>query len=111
MKFKTTVTVMGVKGFKGEINGDSLNSTTIFVQNALDETKGTQKGFSATEHRFPDVSLYEAMKNHSYPHQAELELELVATGKGDSKTVLRAWHPIRPAQTVNTESGEIKNKV
>ncbi|WP_255992064.1 hypothetical protein [Chitinolyticbacter albus] len=111
MQFHTVVTVVGVKGFKGEINGDSLNSTTLFVQVALDESKGTQRGFSAAEYRFPDVALYESMKNHPFPHQAELELELVATGKGDSKTILRGWKPIKPAQTVDTGSGEIKNKL
>ncbi|WP_375591617.1 hypothetical protein [Chitiniphilus eburneus] len=110
MSFENHVKVLGAKGFKGNIDGQEMNSTTLFVETRLDESKGTQRGFGVAEYRYPDIALFESMKGHQFPHEAIIEIDMVASGKGQMKTILLGWKPKNTRPTVNQETGEIKNK-
>ncbi|GHD60794.1 hypothetical protein [Jeongeupia chitinilytica] len=106
MRFKTQAKVLGVKGFNGTIDGQVINQTTLFVETALDESRGTAKGFAVNEYKYKDESLFQSMKSMSYPHEAELELELVTSGR-TQKTVVVGYKPIT-GTGLNRQIGEVK---
>lgn len=86
--------VLGVKKFKGEVDGNHYDSTTIFVRMRQDETKGTAKGFVGQELRFGDSSNYDRLASLTFPFDAEIETETVSNGKGGMKTIVTDLKPI-----------------
>ncbi|AMC34211.1 hypothetical protein [Janthinobacterium sp. B9-8] len=103
MKFKMNVTVTGAKFFNDSIEGKHYDTTTIFVLLDLDESQGRAKGLAAAEYRFPSSSLFESIKNLPFPHEAELILNQVTSGKV-VKTTLEG-HRMLPS--VNRQTGEV----
>ena len=97
MRFQTQVKVMGIKFFNDEIEGKLINQTTIYVETALDDSRGSAKGFAVSEYKYPDSSLFESIKHLNYPLDAQLDLEIVTSGKLQ-KTVLRGMKPLTQKQ-------------
>lgn len=89
-------TVTGMKGSKGTYEGVSYDSTTVFVQVKLDDSKGTAKGHATGEYKFGDASTFDKYKHLPFPFQAEIELETVTSGRV-MKTVITALKPLQPA--------------
>lgn len=90
------VTVTGMKGSKGTYEGQTFDSTTVFVQIKLDDSKGTAKGFATGEYKFGDASTFDKFKHLPFPFQADVELETVTSGRA-MKTIVTAMKPIQPA--------------
>ncbi|GGP24432.1 hypothetical protein [Silvimonas amylolytica] len=103
MRFKTTATVVGAKMFKGEVDGQNYDSTTVFTLMDQDESKGTARGFAIADFKFPSSDLFQQLKALKYPIQAELELDQVSNGK-TVKTVLVG---LKPLGGVNTADGTL----
>ena len=50
MKFQSEVKVLGMKASKGTMeNGIAFDSTKVYTETPLDDSKGTAKGFASAE--------------------------------------------------------------
>lgn len=92
MKFNSDVTVVGMKGSKGEFEGTKYDSTKVYVETSLDESKGTAKGVSTVEYSFGSAEEFEKFKHLNFPFVAVAEMEIVTTGKAQ-KTVMLGLKP------------------
>lgn len=96
MQFVTKAKIMGVAFFAGNIDGKELDSGTIFVEEALDESSERSKGFRSVEYKTPNSSLVKALIHNSFPMIAELSVESKIT-KGGSSLIVVAVKPVQLA--------------
>jgi len=101
MQMRTQATVTGAKFFKGDVDGSSYDSTTIYVQIPMDESRGTAKGFGSAEYRWGDSANFERIKHLKFPLEAELVIEMVTSGK-TQKTVVVGLNPVIAPQAKAT---------
>ncbi|QGR87739.1 hypothetical protein FOC34_21415 [Burkholderia multivorans] len=95
MKFVSNVKVLGMKASKGSMdNGQTFDSTKVYVETPLDDSKGTAKGFATGEFTLGVASEFDKYKHLPFPFDAEAELEIVSNGK-TQKTVMHALKPIQ----------------
>lgn len=104
MKFTTKTTVLGMKRGKGDFEGTAYDYTRIYVEQALDASKGDALGSAAEVYQIGSSSAFEQYKNLPFPHQAELDMELVTTGK-QSKTVCVAYRPLVASPKAASQPG------
>lgn len=104
MKFKMNVTVTGAKFFNDDVEGKHYDTTTLFVLLDLDESQGRAKGLAAAEYKYPSSSLYQSVKDLPFPHEAELVLDQVTSGKVTKTTLV--GHRMLPV--ANRQTGEIQ---
>ncbi|CAM3898100.1 hypothetical protein EV679_2543 [Kerstersia gyiorum] len=98
MKFNTRITIAGVKGSKGKLeSGQEYDSTKIYVQTDLDDSKGMGKGFATVEYNYGTSEEFHKLKHLPFPLVAEAELEIVTNGK-TQKTVITSLQPIELAK-------------
>jgi len=90
------VTVTGMKASKGTLeNGQAYDSTKVFVQTRLDDSKGNAKGFAIAEYNFGDAATFDKYKHLPFPFLAEMETEAITSGRV-MKTIVVALNPIKP---------------
>lgn len=80
MDIKDKFQVLGAKGFKGDVEGTSYDSTTIYVVLPCSERNGTEKGFNAHPMKFGKSDEFDKMKHLTFPIMAELDLTLTTKG-------------------------------
>jgi len=94
MKFTSQIKVLGMKASKGTLeNGNTYDSTKVYVETGLDDSKGNAKGFSAVEYSLGSSDEYNKYKHLPFPFIAEATLEIVTTGKVQ-KTQLADLKPL-----------------
>lgn len=96
MKFNSTIKVMGMKYSKGTMdNGQSYDSTKVFVETELDSSKDTAMGAACAEYGLGKADEYQKYKHlaGSFPFMAIAEMEIVTNGK-TQKTVIHSLKPI-----------------
>ena len=94
MKFNTQVKVLGMKANKGTMdNGQAYDSTKVFVETALDGSKGNAKGFAVAEYALGLSAEFDKYKHLPFPFMADATVEIMTTGKVQ-KTVLSELRPI-----------------
>ncbi len=95
------VIVTGMKGSKGMMeNGSTYDSTKVFVQTRLDDSKGNAKGFATVEYNFGAAAEYDKFKHLPFPFNAEIETETITSGRA-MKTIIVSMQPLeiaKPAQ-------------
>lgn len=91
------VKVVGAKWFKGSIDGKDLDSGTVFVEERLDDRRGTAKGYAATPYKLANSAHAQALAKNEFPLICEVEFERMANGKGDSENVIVQIVPARAA--------------
>lgn len=96
MKFQSEVTIVGMKGSKGEFEGNKYDSTKVYVETALDESKGMAKGVSTLEYSFGTAEEFDKLKHLPVPFVAIADMEIITTGKVQ-KTIM---HGIKPKSQV-----------
>lgn len=94
MKFTSQVVVTGMKASKGTMeSGQSFDSTKVFLETPLDDSRGTAKGFATADYNLGLSDEYEKYKHLSFPFTAEASFEIVTSGKVQ-KTQLVALKPL-----------------
>lgn len=89
--------ILGMKSSKGSLeNGTSYDSTKVYVETRMDESKGNMKGFAVAEYTLGLASEFDKYKHLPFPFMAEIELEMVTNGK-TQKTVMTACKPLEMA--------------
>lgn len=80
MEFKGKFQILGAKCFKGDVEGQHFDSTTIFVVMPCSERKGNEKGFDSVPMKYGRSDEFEKMKHLPFPIEAELDLALTTKG-------------------------------
>lgn len=92
------IKVLGMKASKGSMeNGTTYDSTKVYVETRLDETKGTQKGYAVAEYNFGLSAEFDKFKHNTFPLMAEVEMEQITNGK-TVKTVIVSMQPVSQVQ-------------
>ncbi|MBC3935807.1 hypothetical protein [Undibacterium rugosum] len=90
--------ITGMKGSKGNLeNGQAYDSTKVYVQTRLDDSKGNAKGFAIAEYNFGDSSNFDKFKHLPFPFNAEVEYENITSGRA-TKTVIIGIQPLQVAK-------------
>lgn len=98
MKFTSRAKVVGMKCNKGQMdNGTAFDSTKVFVEVSLDDSKGTAKGSASVEYGFGTSVEFEKYKHLNFPFEADADFEIVTSGKVQ-KTQLVALRPLEVAK-------------
>jgi hypothetical protein len=94
MKFTTRAIVTGIKGSKGRMeNGTEFDSTKVYIQTDLDDSKEMGKGFVTMEYNWGKSENFQAMKHGVFPVECEVDLEVVSNGK-TQKTIVNGLRPV-----------------
>jgi hypothetical protein len=89
MKFTTQLEVIGIKSSKGQLdNGQAYDSTKIYCQVDLDQSKGNAKGYGCAEYPIGDSTEFAKFKHLTFPFVADAEIEIVTTGRTQKTQVL-----------------------
>lgn len=74
------VQVLGVKGFKGTVEGTSYDSTTLYVVLPVSRNSKTEVGYNVREVKFGTEEEFQKLKSLKFPLLAELDLEMTTKG-------------------------------
>jgi len=88
MQFTAKSRVTGIKCFKDSIDGQPFDSTTVYVEMALDESKGNAKGFASQPMPWGLSDNFAKVKHLPLPFDAELTIELVTSGKAQKQRIV-----------------------
>lgn len=108
-----TVEVIGMKAFKGNIDGKDIDSGTLYTRVKLgsknnEAGKNFKGGETVEDWRMPDSKDVFAMQHLSFPFVALLELERLSNGS-ESKEVVMGARPVEVAsQAARSESTKLK---
>lgn len=101
------VIVTGLKMFKGDVEGQHYDTTTIFVDMRMDESKGNQFGRATVEMKWPNSEMFHRLKpllqaaqESKQPFRCEITREEVAIGKGQTRMELTEIQPLPLRQPV-----------
>lgn len=90
------VKVTGVKWFNGEIEGKKFDNGTVFVEERLDDRRGTAKGYACTPYKVGGSATAQALAKRDFPLVCEVEFDRVSNGKGESETIIVELRPYEP---------------
>ncbi|WP_353188965.1 hypothetical protein [Pseudomonas sp.] len=82
------VKVTGLKWFEGEIEGKKFNSGTCFVEERLNDLRGTAKGYASQPYKLANAAQAQALAKREMPLLCNVEFSRVTNGKGDSETII-----------------------
>lgn len=98
MNFNARVTITGIKSSKGTLeNGNAYDSTKVYVQTDLDDSKGTGKGSATVEYGWGTSDNYQTIKHLPFPIVADVEMEIVTNGR-TQRTQLVSVKPVAQAK-------------
>ncbi|AXI03067.1 hypothetical protein [Aquirhabdus parva] len=81
MQLKSTITVIGAKRSKGEMEGKPYDHTTIYTQDSLDQKNGDAIGSAGSDYRWGTSDNYKSIQGLIPPFNADVTLEVITTGK------------------------------
>ncbi len=84
--FSKVCIVKGAAFFNDKIDGELIDSGTVFIEESLDESTGRAKGFRTVDYRCPDHQIAKALIARQLPEELEVQFE-IATSK--SRQVIR----------------------
>jgi len=97
MKFKSQVTVLGLKASKGQMeNGQAYDSTKAYILMDMDSSKGRMKGQSCEPFNIGDSTVFDKFDTVACPFLADAEFEIVTTGTSQ-KTQVVSLVPVKAA--------------
>lgn len=96
------IKVTGFKAFKGFVNGEGINSGTLFSEVRLDTRynkpgENIKGGIATEDWKMPDADTVFRMQHIPLPFMCELDIERVSNGK-ESKEVVLGARPVEHAQ-------------
>lgn len=87
------VKVTGVKFYKGDIDGKSIDSGKVFIEESLDFTTGRAKGYATQEYSLGKAEIAQALMHNEFPFLAEVEFTRVTNGDV-SKNIVQSVRPV-----------------
>jgi len=80
MQVVQTVTVLGAKKFKGDVEGNHYDSTKLYVALEVSERGGSEIGMAGAVWPFGKSDEFDKMKHLAFPVRAELTVEITTKG-------------------------------
>lgn len=71
-----TVTIVGVKKFKGDVEGNHFDNTKLRVLMSVPDNAPNETGFNVTEMAYGDSKNYDSIARMTFPFQAVLHFEM-----------------------------------
>lgn len=87
------VKVTGVKFYKGDIDGKSIDSGKVFIEESLDFTTGRAKGYATQEYGLGKAEIAQGLMHNEFPFIAEVEFIRVTNGDV-SKNIVNSVRPV-----------------
>lgn len=84
-----TAIIMGVTKFKGEIEGNQIDTCTIFRATPFNAESGNAVGVGLAKLRFGDSSNFEMFKNLKFPMEMELLIGRTTNSSGKETAVVK----------------------
>jgi hypothetical protein len=97
MSQTTQMTIVGMKRFKGDVEGKGYDSTTLFV--AMNMGGENASGATVVEHKYGSSDNFAKLSGIPFPFNAEVTYRQEATTKGMVKTIVEL---VKPIPAVNT---------
>lgn len=89
MKITQRTTIIGVKKFKGSIDGGApLDFTKIITLAPMDETTGNNLGMTTAEYRFGSSANFALIASTGVPIEADLQMEITSNGRTQKINVI-----------------------
>jgi hypothetical protein len=79
--FSRVCIVKGAAFFNDKIDGDMVDSGTVFIEEALDESSGRARGVRTVDYRCPDHQVAKELIGHELPGEFEVNFEVVTAKK------------------------------
>lgn len=95
MQFVSKAIITGAKRFNDTVEGTKYDSTTVFVEVAMDGRNGNAMGKATQPFPWGTSENYARIAHLPVPFEAELTFEMVTNGKGAGKQVLVGMKPIQ----------------
>lgn len=107
------VKITGLKYFRGEVNGNMIDSGKVYAECKLDSTRNGEKQFGAgvftEEFKCPDSETVRRLVKIPLPFEAEIHLERVGNGREAREVVIDVVPISRsPAPAVPPQSNPLK---
>lgn len=107
-----TVEVIGMKAFKGVVQGDAIDSGKLFARTKLNERNNRPgelfaRGEAIEEWKLPDADAVFRMQHLPMPFMCKLEIERVSNGKETREIVIEA-RPVELAAKPVLEPGQVR---
>lgn len=77
---KSVERVTGMKKFKGDIEGKSFDSTTVFVETRMDDRNGNRRGHCTMDFNAGISEVYDRLQAVNLPAEFEVEWDTVTNG-------------------------------
>ena len=74
-------TLLGAKKFKGEIDGNNIDSCTVLVASPMPDN-GNTVGFTVASMKYGESINFDKLKNVKFPCAADITVSMESTGKG-----------------------------
>lgn len=90
-----TIEVVGMKAFKGIVNGEAIDSGTLYGRVKLDQRfnkpgENFKGGHAVEDWKMPNAESVFRMQHLSFPFYVSLEVERVSNGKETKEMVIDA---------------------
>lgn len=95
--------VMGVTKFKGEIDGNEIDSCTVLIATPLNDSTGNAKGFGVGKLQYGTSEDYRDFDKFEFPCELEMAFQTVTNSQGKTKQILRAIRPVQASSRVPKE--------
>lgn len=93
---KSVERVIGMKKFKGDIDGRPFDSTTVFIETKLDDRSGFRRGACTNDFNAGKSDVYDRLSAIALPAEFEVEWDTVSNGKR-SQQIIVDIRPHKPA--------------
>lgn len=90
--------VMGVTKFKGEIDGNLIDSCSVLFAAPLNDSAGNAKGFGIAKVAYGDSLSFHDFAKVEFPCEMELAFQTVTNANGKTREVLKAVRPVQRAK-------------
>lgn len=93
MQMKMQLKILGAKATDFTTDdGQRFDNTKVYVETALDDSRGNAKGFGVAEYAFGTSAEFEKLKSLTFPLVANCNVAMVTNGKVQ-KMVIQSLEP------------------
>lgn len=101
---KSVERVVGMKKFKGDIDGRNFDSTTVFIETRLDDRNGMRRGHCSVDFNAGKSEVYDRLAAINLPSDFEVEWDTVSNGSRTRQVIVdirphKGAPPAKPAGT------------
>jgi hypothetical protein len=100
---KSIERVTGMKKFKGDVDGKSYDSTTVYVETKMDDRNGNRRGHCTMDFNAGPAEVFERLQTIELPAQFEIEWDTVTNGNNVQQIIV----DLKPQKTTANKTAVI----